>query len=155
MAQARSLGSIVGPIAGKLAGGRRMAMAEVAVRWRDIVGDDLADRCIIDKFVPQRAGQSDGGTLTLRTHPADALDVQHAGGLIAERVNAYLGHRAVGRIRLVPGRVPGQPKPPRRPRPLSPAEEAEIAAALADVQSPDLRQALAELGAALYRADET
>ena len=154
MAQPRTLGGMIAPLARKALGRHRLALAEVALHWRQIVGDALADRCMIDKFMPHHSGRSVGGTLTLRTAPADALEVQHAAGLIAERVNAYLGYQAVGRVRLVHGRVPGvsRPKPPRR---ISTTEEAEVQAAVARVDEPGLRAALAELGRALYRADQT
>ena len=153
MAPPKHLGGLVTPIAARLAGRQRMGLANVAVHWVDILGPDLAERCQIDKFVPQGRGVREGGTLTLRVAAADALEIQHAATLIMERINTYLGYQAVGRVRLVHGRIAGQRKPAQRPRPLTADEEADVAALVADVASPGMRTVLETLGKAIYRAD--
>ena len=79
-----------------------------------------------------------------------AIEIQHLAGVICERVNRFLGWRAVERVAL-------RQAPLRRPS-RTPAKRADAAAAariaegLSDVVDDDLKQALARLGAAVRRS---
>lgn len=77
------------------------------------------------------------------------MEVQHLAGVICERVNRFLGWRAIERIAL-------RQAPLRRAAPASApaidrAEAARIAADLPEIADDDLKQALARLGAAIKR----
>ena len=67
-------------------------------------------------------------------------------GQIVERVNAYFGHRQIDDIRLMQGAIarPAGPKPIVKP---APDVVARMDGKVAEVQDPDLRAALARLGA--------
>jgi len=77
---------------------------------------------------------------------AAALEVQHMGGQLVERVNAYFGYRMIDDIRLVQGVIAARPAPKPTPAP-DPALVTRVAERAASVQDPDLRAALTRLGA--------
>jgi hypothetical protein len=85
----------------------------------------------------------------LRVEGPAAIEIQHLTHLICERVNRFLGWRAVERITL-------RQAPLRRSvRPSAPAADAaaaaQVAATMPEIADEDLRAALARLGAAVKR----
>ena len=82
--------------------------------------------------------------------PGFALQIQHLEPVLVERINTFYGYRAVARLRLIQGPLPVAP-PPRRPafRALSASEEEALAATLAGLSDPTLREALTSLGRTL------
>jgi hypothetical protein len=129
------------------------ASAEVVTRWADIVGTELAAICepVRIAWAPGPVDRlSEPATLVLRVAGPEAVEVQHLSTTILERVNQTLGWRAVGRLSIqrAPLQRTVEARPDRRPDPQA-VERA--AATLTDVADPNLRQALARLGAAITR----
>ena len=127
------------------------AATEVVTRWDEIVGEDLARRCSPIKIAwPRRAqglAEPEPGTLHVRVEAPFALEVQHLGPIIVERVNAFFGWRCVATMRLtqVPmaaRRKPAAAKPP-------PADEKRLAAALSGFEDERLRLAMERFGRAV------
>ncbi|MBV5270178.1 MAG: DUF721 domain-containing protein, partial [Afipia sp.] len=75
---------------------------------------------------------------------------QHTSDVILERVNRFLGWKAVGRIALRQAPLSRRPAPKPRKKPDA-AEVARIEADLTTVEDSDLRAALARLGASIKR----
>ena len=77
--------------------------------------------------------------------------MQHAAPQVVERINTYFGFRAVRRLKLVQAPLPPAPAPPAPPqeRPLAPAEQEELQAAVAEVDDRPLQEALLGLGRSL------
>jgi hypothetical protein len=128
-------------------------------RWREIVGDALARQTEPAKLIKGQAGRP--GALEIRVNGPAAALIQHQSADILERVNLFLGHGAVGRLRIVQGPVKPQTTrplaPPRRPArnaPLDAAREAELATALERTPNEGLKEALARLGRAVLRDEE-
>jgi hypothetical protein len=166
---AKPLRDLVGKAVGDSFRRQGFASAELVTRWTEIVGADIAARSEPIKIqwsrpvaapaggaiasgaagsVGQEAGQQPG-TLVLRVDGPSAIEIQHLAGVICERVNRFLGWRAVARVAL-------RQAPLRRParkaaRAADPAAVARLAASLPDIADDDLRQALARLGAAVKR----
>jgi len=92
-----------------------------------------------------RGGRS-GKALRLKVAGAAALEIQHRGAQIVERVNAYFGHGFIDDIRIVQGTFVVRPAPPPLPEP-DPQAMQRIAGNAADVKDPELRAALVRLGA--------
>jgi hypothetical protein len=142
----RPFGALITGPTRKAFKGRGLAQADIAVRWPEIVGEQLA-RSTLPERLSHAAGRSGGATLTIRVASAFAPHVQHLTPLIIEKINTFYGHAAVGRIALVQ-----RPLPPRKvlavreERPLSAGEEAELAARLEHVGDQGLREALTALG---------
>ncbi|MDE1939415.1 MAG: DUF721 domain-containing protein [Alphaproteobacteria bacterium] len=88
----------------------------LVLRWEEIAGPETARLAR-----PIRFSQGpNGGVLTLKAEPGAALFLQHETRPLCERINAYLGHPAVARLRFVQGPLAVRPAPPPlRPSPAS------------------------------------
>jgi hypothetical protein len=160
---AKPLRDVASKIMGETFTRQGFASAELVTRWTEIVGAEIAAHSEPIKMQwvrpvtpakPAAGGGESGwgqepGTLVLRVEGPAAIEVQHLANVICERVNRFLGWRAVARIALrqAPLRRPGR-KAVRR---ADPAAAARIAAGLSDIGDEDLRQAMARLGAAIKR----
>ena len=121
-------------------------------RWREIVGETLARRTEPVKLVrPRRGGAA---ILEVRVDGPAAALIQHQSADIIARVNLTLGEGAVDKLRIVQGpvRAPVVAKPNRRkPTPLDAAQEADLAAGLAEQPEGGLKAALLKLGREVVR----
>jgi len=121
----------------------------IATKWPEIVGDSMARHTQPEKIVFSRDGAT-GGTLHLKTDSgAFATELQHQEPQIIERINMFFGYRAVVRIKLIQGPLPALHKGERRtepPRPLNESEIKGLAGAVANVDDPELKEALERLG---------
>ena len=130
------------------------ASAELVTRWDDIVGHEIAAYSEPIKLQwPRRADGEGGeaGTLVLRVEGPAAIEIQHLAALICERVNRFLGWRAVER--LVLRQAPLRRRQTKAARAMDPAATGPIAEKLSDIKDEELKEALARLGAAVSRAD--
>ena len=150
MGQPRTLATLVGPMAGRLLGAEGRSLGRIVADWPSIIGPAWTGRCLAESLTGSRHGQ--GGTLTLRVEPADALELQHLAPWIIDKVNAYLGFKAVERVRLVHGVVPTAHHRPQ-PATTDPEDAAAVDALVADVADAGLRERLASLGRGLYHRD--
>ena len=140
----RAVGGLAQRLTSGLAKGRKASIARLRAEWSAIVGGELARVCRPEALTASR-GRS-GKILRLRVPGAAALEVQHMAGQIVERVNGYFGHKMIDDIRLVQGAISAPAAAPRpAPDARKMAEMTERAAA--SVQDPELRAALARLGA--------
>ena len=123
----------------------------LAVRWREIVGAEIARRTEPVKLVKGRAGA--GSTLEIRVAGPAAAIIQHQAHEILARVNLFLGAEAVQKLRIVQGplRRTEPPPPRRRSAPLDAALEAKLADDLADTPDGKLKDALMALGRGVLR----
>jgi hypothetical protein len=147
---ARPLRDVLGKTIGDTFRKQGFASAELVTRWAEIVGADIAARSEPIKIQwprPADGEEREPGTLVLRVDGPSAIEIQHLVGVICERVNRFLGWRAIGRIGL--RQAPIVRKEKKRSRNVDPAEAARIAETLTDVGDEDLRQALARLGASV------
>jgi hypothetical protein len=137
----RALSAVLDPAARR----RGFAAASLLADWRLIVGPTLAARCQPVQL------ESRGGVLHLQSSSAAALEIQHAAPQVVERINTYFGFRAVRRLKLVQAPLPPAPAPPAPPqeRPLAPAEQEALQAAVAEVPDGPLQEALLGLGRSL------
>jgi hypothetical protein len=127
--------------------------SSLILHWDDIVGERVAacSEPIKLQWPPRPAKRQpdaviEPATLVLRVAGAMALEIQHMGPILIERVNSHLGWRAVGKLAIRQGpltraRRPGK-KPPPDPRDLARAEQATEG-----VEDEALRKALTLLGA--------
>lgn len=142
----RNLASLIPRSTAKAFKGKGLAQADIAVRWPEIVGEQLA-RASLPERLSYPAGRGAGATLTIRVASAFAPHLQHLAPLIIEKINTFYGHAAVGRITLLQ-----RPLPPRKAqatratRPLTQAEQAALDSRLATVPDDALREQLAALG---------
>ena len=123
--------------------GRGTSIARLRVEWSAIVGADLARVTQPDALL---AGRGPGKVMRLKVEGAAALEVQHRGAQIVERLNAYFGHRLIDDIRLVQAPLSHKPPPRVLPKPDAPTMQ-RIESRAAEVKDPELRAALVRLGA--------
>ena len=131
---------------------RGFAVVRLLTHWTEIVGEGLAKAATPIKIGYGREGM--GATLTLLTSGPHAPMVQAQSAQIRERVNACYGYNAVARVRITQtapsgfaeAHAPfsGKPKSARTVKPEIRHTAEELSR---DVESPDLRAALAALGA--------
>ena len=159
---AKPLRDFLGRVVGDTFTRQGFASAELVTRWSEIVGAEIAAHSEPIKIQWMRGAYPSGpapaggeelghqpGTLVLRVEGPAAVEIQHLTEVICERVNRFLGWRAIERIAL-------RQAPLRRAAPKTmPAGDADVAASIAaglpDIADEDLRQALARLKAAVRR----
>ena len=157
---AKPLRDLTAKIVGDAFRRQGFASAEVVTRWTEIAGTEISVHSEPIKIqwprgpsLPSPAsggGLGSGsppGTLVLRVEGPAAIEIQHLAGLICERVNRFLGWRAIDRIAL--RQAPLRRAERKTAAAADPALTAGIAATLSAVADEDLRQALARLGAAV------
>jgi hypothetical protein len=93
--------------------------AALIAEWKLIVGEALAESSLPEKLArkrPATEGNANpaGGVLTVRVTSGAAMEFQHREPQILERINAYLGHRAVDRLKLIPRAAPARSRPSRQ-----------------------------------------
>jgi hypothetical protein len=123
-------------------------------RWREVVGAEVARRTEPVKLVKGRNGGP--SSLEIRVAGPAAAIIQHQAHEILARVNLFLGAEAVQKLRIVQGPLRAAPEaaaptPRRRAQPLDAAQEAKLAAALADAPEGRLKEALLRLGRGVLR----
>jgi len=148
---AKPLRDLLGKVVGETFTRQGFASAELVTRWTEIVGAEIAAHSepIKIQWPRAEAGVRPPGTLVLRVEGPGAIEIQHLANVICERVNRFVGWRAIERVAL-------RQAPLRRAfRNLSARPDAATAARLAatmpEIADEDLRQALARLGAAVKR----
>jgi len=160
---AKPLRDLLSKVVGETFKRRGFASAELVTRWTEIVGVEIAAHSEPIKIQWTRPGASrpaaasggesgwgqDAGTLILRVEGPAAVEIQHLANVICERVNRFLGWRAVERIALRQAPLRNAPRQPVSA--VDPATAARIAASLPEIADDELRQALARLGAAVRR----
>jgi hypothetical protein len=153
----RPLSEFLGAALGDVMKAQGFASTAIIARWADIVDAEIAAHSEPMKInwprVKNDTGDEDQGepaTLVLRVEGPAALEIQHLSAVIVERVNRFFGWQAIGRLALRQAPLRRQ-KPPAPPLPPDPELTAEIAASMPEVESEDLRDALARLGAAIKR----
>lgn len=97
----------------------------LVLRWPDIVGTEVARIAR-----PIRLTESaSGGALTILSEPAAALFLQHESRTLCERINSFLGRKAVTKLRFVQGSVQqphnssSHPQLPTHAAPSDPARQ--------------------------------
>jgi len=78
-----------------------------------------------------------------------ALHLQHETGEIINRVNAFLGFTAIGRIKIVQKPMATNKPPKPTLRPLTAAEKTKLSDTVGKVEDDALRASLERLGATL------
>lgn len=147
----RAVGQTLAGLTATAYGRRGFATGDMVRHWPEIAGSLLARHTLPDRITYPR-GQRTDGILHLQVDSAPvATEVQHLSPLIVEKVNTYFGYGAVKALHIYQRPLPPAAPARQAPRQLSAAERAALEAEIAAVTDPELRQALANLGAAVRR----
>ena len=149
---ARPLRDLLGKVVGDAFTRQGFASAELVTRWPEIAGTEIAalsEPIKIQWPRPDDTGMRPPGTLVLRVEGPAAIEIQHLAQVICERVNRFLGWRAIERIAFRQAPLRRASRKPERKQDAAAA--ARLAASLPEIADDDLRAALARLGAAVKR----
>lgn len=130
-------------------GQRSLAEQSLILDWPSIAGSDVARVCTPQGLSFQCRDRRLDGTLTLRVTSGEATRLQHLEPQLIERINGYLGYRAVARLRLLHGGTPaagGRDGFSEAPADAPGRDQARIGETISD---PALKAALARLGRAV------
>src|SRR5580692_9829431 len=140
---ARPLRDLVAKAVGDSFRRQGFVSAELVTRWTEIVGADIAacsEPIKIQWTRPVEGEEREPGTLVLRVEGPAAIEIQHLANVILERVNRFLGWRAVARLAL--RQAPLRYDARKAARRLDPAAAARVAETLSNIGDDDLKQAL-------------
>jgi hypothetical protein len=147
---AKPLREIAGKIVGEAFTRQGFVSAELVTRWAEIAGAEIAahsEPIKIQWTRPADGDEREPGTLVLRVEGPAAIEVQHLANVVCERVNRFVGWRAVARLAL--RQAPLRRGETKLRRGSDPAAAARVAETLSDIGDDDLKAALARLGAAI------
>ncbi len=137
---------------------RGAAFATLIAEWANIVGPEFASSTLPEKISappPPPKGSNlprPAGTLTLRVGSGAAMELQHLAPQLIDKINAFVGYKAVARLRFVQGPLPGQGAPPAPPPPpLTKEQSARLDALVETIPDENLRQSLRRLGDGMLR----
>jgi len=149
---AKPLREIAGKIVGETFTRQGFVSAELVTRWSEIAGPEVAahsEPIKIQWTRPAEGDEREPGTLVLRVEGPAAIEVQHLANVICERVNRFVGWRAVARVAL--RQAPLRRGHRKAARAADTVAAARVAETLSDIGDEDLKAALARLGAAIKR----
>lgn len=139
---ARAVQKIVKPLSRKHGAG----VSAIAENWPEIAGPRFAKFSRPLKIT----GGRDGRTLYIQAPGAAAALIMAGSGQILDRLNTFLGHGHISRIKVSQSAMKTAITPPKtesyEPRGLSPSETNELRLGLSNVKDPALKQALEGLG---------
>lgn len=149
--RARPIADHLKPVTKRSFGKRGFADGDMVAAWPAVIGQELAKLSAPERIVFPR-GKRAGGTLHLRIASGSiAVELQHMQQLLIERINGYFGYRAVDRVHLIQAPIPARAETKRTETPLGDDARAELARLLADVDDPEIRQSLENLGASMMK----
>jgi hypothetical protein len=152
----RPLADLIGPCLVAAFKRHGFASTEIVTHWDDIVGREIAAQAEPIRITwPRQTAIADEddlepATLVLRCQGPAALEIQHQSSLIIERVNRFLGWRAIGAVKLRQAPLTRRAKPRPPPGPDA-AEVRRIADTMTGIADDRLRTALGRLGAAVKK----
>ena len=136
------------------------ASASLITEWSNIVGEDVASYTAPERLKWPRlpdayaddgpaARTRPGATLLVRVDGGRALEVQYRSRQLLERINAYFGYRAVAELRLIQAPIAHICDGRRTKAGVhkTVTQDATPSPAVAAVENPALRSALARLEA--------
>ena len=128
------------------------AQVELLARWPEIAGPALAAVSTPEKIRwPRGNDEKTGGTLHLKVQAGRGLDVQYATHSIIEKVNRFLGYQGVSALKIMQTH---EAIKTTKIKALAPTPTASVLAQVSPVDDPDLKSALARLGAGVTAAQQ-
>jgi hypothetical protein len=157
----RAVGAFVPQLTRKAFEKHGFATAALITDWGTIVGREVAGWCQPERLkwprdvatygeVADEDRGRPGATLVVAVDPARALDIEYRASGLVERINAFVGYRAVAKLHVVQSPAVASARAPQaRPPAPRPAPAAPRALDLSAIADESLRAALAKLGAAM------
>lgn len=142
----KAIGGKIGKFTRSALKKRGFAAADILLHWDQIVGSHLAQYSCPEKLNYSRQNNLNA-SLKLRVAPGHAPEITHLEPQIIEKINAFFGYRAVGRLQLIQAPIMREkPKHKKQFQPLSKQTSQELEGKLQQVEDPDLQARLRSLG---------
>ena len=153
----RPLSEATAKIAGKSFERKYVALGRIVSNWRDIIGENLADKAQPVKIHYRKAQGKDKPTATLEiaATSADATLLHYQSGLILERINQIFGERWITAIKFshIAANTSSQ-KRKKMPAPLTEAEKKTLSECLVCIEDEDMKSRLGTLGQAIFMEEK-
>lgn len=153
---AKPLADLIQPALKPACRKRGFATADLLANWPEIVGQRYGGRSQPEKLIWPRRKDADAGqfpepaVLVVRTDGPTALMLQYETPQILERINAFFGWPAVGRLKIVQRPlIQSEKKSQEVMRPLTSQELEDIRKKTSGIQNSKLKTALRRLGTAV------
>ncbi len=146
----RQVGKIVGGLSKRAFGRRGFLGGEIIAEWPKVVGEQMANLSCPERIL-YPSGKRSGGTLHLRIASGSiAVELQHLEPVLLERINGYLGYKAVEKVHLIQAPVDSpDARKESTSRRVDPENLEQLMLTLTDVDDPDLKSSLERLARAM------
>lgn len=154
----RPLSEATARIAGKSFERKYIALGRIVNNWRDIVGENLADKGQPVKihYRKKKGQQKPDATLEIAANSADATLLHYQKDLILERINQIFGERWISAIKFVNIPSNTQGKSFKKPKaPLTEAEKKTLSDVLFGIEDADMRARLERLGQSIIMDEKS
>jgi len=150
----RSVADIIGTVMEPVLARRTGMTLDLIKAWPELVSEEFAKTTRPEKIDwPRRAHEDDPfepATLIVACESASALFFQHEQTSILERVNMFFGFQAIKRIRIVQKPVLQAVDNKKTPvKALSQEEQIRLQTLVENIDDPELKQILKNLGAGI------
>lgn len=137
---ARAVQKIIKPLSNRHGAG----VSVISENWLEIAGTRFAKFSRPVKIT----GGRDGRTLHIQAPGAAAALIMAGSGQILDRLNTFLGHSHISRIKVSQSAMKTAVKAAPRPEPrgLTPSQDSALQSGLSKIKDPALKQALDGLG---------
>lgn len=142
----KALGKVIDPIYQQ----QGFIRAKIILDWHLIMGDKFANFCVPEK-IHFPFEKRTGGRLVIKTTSSFAVEISHFEPIIINRINQYFGYKAVERINISHTFMTPLRQKRRAIRVISEEQKVELEQQLEEINSPPLKKALFNLGAAILQ----
>jgi len=154
----RLLSEATARVSAKICERKYIALGRIVKHWREIVGENLADKAQPVKIYYRKRpkGQPPETRLDIAVSSAHATALHYQKGLILERINQLFGEQWIATIRFVNTPiVTTDIKPKKIPTPLTQSEKNHLSTMLKPIEDAEMLASLSSLGEALLKDQRT
>ncbi len=155
-----SLAQTMQPLIKQLLGDKGLLLIELLRNWNLIVGADLAQYTLPHKLSFPLEQRCDGTLYLTTLSGAFAMEVQQRTLQIIRQVNQFFGYTAVSKLKILQTGNPEDLQPHKKTleyvqkNVVSAAEENYITDITKDIDSPELRERLRNLGRLVFNQNQ-
>lgn len=145
------------PLAKQILGRRGFMQLELLSSWASIVGENMAQYSLPQKLTFPKDSHSDGCLTIMVPAGAFATEITQNEPQIIDKINVYFGYPAVSKIRILQNGtlqdylLKKKPIDKVKKTVVTDEEESYITELTKDIEQPELREVVAELGRAILQ----
>lgn len=150
----KSVSKSVPSLLGKVFERKYIALGRIVTHWKEIVGDDFAERASpakIHYYKPKNPKEKPKATLDIAASSADCAVLVYQKDLILQRINQIFGDQWVSDIKFLHIEPKRKPKPAKRTKTLTEDKKNHLSQMLATVDDPDVKEILQRMGQSILQ----